>query len=150
MVRLITGLVFVFLLSGFCFVLTSPVRISWTGVLSDVKFHEKYHKGYEMFFLYPEFGEKLKATEGKTVYIKGYIIPIDIEGDLHVLSANPMSTCFFCGGAGPETVIELELKKGHRKYRVDELLYFKGVLKLNATDVDHLNYIFKEAQQYSP
>ena len=57
----------------------------------------------------PIFSEEIKVLEGKTVEIKGYIIPV--EGYKNhkefVFSAFPYSMCFFCGGAGPETVMEV-------------------------------------------
>lgn len=48
--------------------------------------------------------------EGEEVIISGYLIPIDIESERYALSKNPFSSCFFCGNAGPETVVELKFE----------------------------------------
>ena len=46
-------------------------------------------------------GRLIQAINGKEVLIQGYIIPFEETGDesILILSANPFSTCFFCGGA---------------------------------------------------
>ena len=90
----------------------------------------------------PYFGPSVKNLEGKKFYITGYVIPVDIDEDFYVLSRYPFANCFFCGGAGPETVVDLQFS-GHspREYATDERLTFAGELKLNADDVYQMNYI---------
>lgn len=146
----VVGFIIITLFCSFVLQTDKPVRITWSGVLSDVEFVEKYNKKEQKFFLYPIFGDKVKAMEGREVYIKGYVIPLVLadENILYVLSSNPNSSCFFCGGSGPESIIELELKKGHRVYHTDERLYFKGTLRLNETNVEKLNYILENAEEY--
>lgn len=100
-----------------------------------------------MYILYPEFGQSVKRLNGKRVSIKGYVIPVDYNENYYVLSAYPYSACFFCGGAGPETVVSLKFEGKPRKYKTDELLSFEGVLKLNSTDVYEMNYILTGAKQ---
>ena len=95
--------------------------------------------------LYPTFGPNVKKVENKTVIIKGYMVPVDPESNQYVLSAYPYSMCFFCGGAGPETVMGLKLKK-NRKFKTDEIHVFKGKLELNANDIYELNYILTDAE----
>jgi hypothetical protein len=81
------------------------------------------------------------------VKITGFMIPLDGMGFSWVLSRNPNSSCFFCGGAGPETVIELRLKPAAmKKYKLDERRTFKGKLKLNRENMDHLTYMLMEAE----
>lgn len=55
-----------------------------------------------------------------------------------------MASCFFCGGAGPETIIEVIFKK-KPPFKTDQIVEITGILELNADDVDHCNYILKEA-----
>jgi hypothetical protein len=69
--------------------------------------------------------------EEKEVIIAGYLIPIDIEANTYALSKNPFSSCFFCGNAGPETVIELKFSKDPGRFATDKYLPIKGILKLN-------------------
>jgi hypothetical protein len=120
-----------------------PQTISWKD-LKDVRFKKKLNPEVGMVFLYPEFGLKVKALSGKELIIKGYTIPINTEGT-YVISQYPMSQCFFCGGAGPESMIELRLKK-KRRFKTDEIHTFKGKLRLNPDNIEELNYVFEEAE----
>lgn len=51
-----------------------------------------------------------------------------------VLSKTPFNSCFFCGKAGPETVIIVGLEKEVPKYKIDEKIEVEGILVLNADD----------------
>ena len=53
--------------------------------------------------------------------------------------------CFFCGGAGPETVLEAESKDRKTIKYTSKEITIKGKLKLNKDDINHLNFILKEA-----
>lgn len=123
-----------------------PIKITWK-TLQDVQFKERYYKEAEAWFLFPTFGKSLKNLDGKQVEIKGYVIPIDAEGGLYALSAFPFSACYFCGGAGPESVMSLKLKKGHRRYKTDDVVTFRGIFKLNDTDINDFNYILRNAEE---
>ena len=88
----------------------------------------------------------VKAMDGKQVQIRGFIIPVDIVQDYYVLSANPYSSCFFCGQAGPESVMEIEMVKKYEGLRMDQVITFKGKLRLNVDDIYQLNYILEDAE----
>jgi hypothetical protein len=60
-----------------------------------------------------------------------------------VFSAFPYNMCFFCGAAGPETVIEV-LASEPIKY-TSEAIYIKGILVLNDKDPNKLMYGIKNA-----
>ena len=121
--------------------------ITWDQ-LTDVKFSKKYDATLGIELLAASFGESVKALDGKEIIIKGYIIPLDPLGTQYVISRNPMATCFFCGGSGPESVAELRLHpKSIRRYATDELLSFKGVLKLNESNSASLNYVILNAER---
>ena len=94
----------------------------------------------------PKFSNSVKAMDGKQVQIRGFIIPVDIVQDYYVLSANPYSSCFFCGQAGPESVMELEMVKKYEGLRMDQVITFKGKLRLNVDDIYQLNYILEDAE----
>jgi hypothetical protein len=94
----------------------------------------------------PTFGPSIQKLKNQPVVITGYILPVDLDANLYVLSAFPFSACFFCGGAGPETVMTLNFKKGTRKFKTDERLTFQGTLKLNADDIYQMNYILEGAE----
>ena len=93
----------------------------------------------------PVFSKEVKEMAGKEVTIKGYIIPTDgyKSQQEFVFSAFPYNMCFFCGGAGPETVMEVSTKDPI-KYTT-EPIYLKGILKLNGSDVNRLIYSLEKA-----
>ena len=143
----------ILLVFTFCVVIIIPTgiraqqTITWDQ-LTDVKFSKKYDATLGIELLTASFGESVKALDGKEIVIKGYIIPLDPLGTQYVISRNPMATCFFCGGSGPETVAELRLHpKSIRRYATDELLSFKGVLKLNESNSASLNYVILNAER---
>jgi len=124
---------------------TKVTTITWKN-LQDVTFEEKYLDGFEDWFLVPTFGASVKALEGKTIKIKGYIIPIDLDGKVYALSAFPFSSCFFCGAAGPESVMTLLFKdEKARKYKADDVATFTGTLRLNPNDPEEFIYVLDDA-----
>lgn len=123
----------------------SPLPITWKN-LSDVQFTRKLNKEVSMYFLYPTFGQSVKALQGKEIQIKGYIIPVDENENIYVVSAQPMAMCFFCGGAGPESIMELQFKNKKQRFKTDEQRTVKGTLQLNPSDIEHLNYILKNVE----
>ncbi len=79
----------------------------------------------------PNFPKILEEQfEDEVVTIAGYLIPIDVEAQKYALSKNPFSSCFFCGNAGPETVIELRFAEPPGRFVTDQYLMIKGRLKL--------------------
>ena len=103
-----------------------------------------------LIVLFPTFPSVMKALEGKKVLMRGYLIPIEETGDAQtlVLSANSYTTCFFCGKAGPESVMDIRLKNVQkmRRFKQDEKVAFRGTLKLNDKDYDYFNYIIEDAE----
>jgi hypothetical protein len=135
-----------FIFSFFIFSIPSfaqPTKIDW-AFLAKVEWGEKYFEKYDENVWYPDYSEEVLAMDGKLVEIKGYIIPIDVESGFYVLSANPFASCFFCGNAGPESVVELQFEeKLSKTYTTDEIATFQGRLKLNWDDLEHCNYILQ-------
>lgn len=116
--------------------------VTWAD-LRAVKFEDRFYPDLEEYLLYPNFEPSVQALDGEGIRIEGYVIPV--EPGRYVLSANPFSSCFFCGGAGPESVIELELIQPGAMYVTDEFKTFTGILSLNDSDVDKLNYVLHDA-----
>jgi len=113
---------------------------------AKTKFEPKYYENLGEYLFYPNFPADLKAMAGKEVTIEGFYVPFAPEdGEYIILSKYPMSQCFFCGGGGPESVLEVNFAKGLPKFQVDDLIMVKGKLKLNADNVDHVNFILTEA-----
>jgi hypothetical protein len=123
-----------------------PTKITWE-ILRDVTFKKKWYAEESIYMLHPTFGPSVQKLKNQPVTITGYILPVDLDANLYVLSAFPFSACFFCGGAGPETVMTLNFKKKDgRKFKTDERLTFVGTLKLNADDIYQMNYILDGAE----
>lgn len=116
------------------------------SVLTDVTFISKVDSvnGYEIES--PVFGEKVLALDDKRIELRGYIVPLEeMQGHKYfVLSSLPYNVCFFCGGAGPETVAEVYLKKDLAY--TDDAITVSGILHLNPDDPLHLMYILKDAE----
>lgn len=110
--------------------------------------YEKSQDEYGEIFV-PKFGPDIKSLEGKEIELSGYIIPFEgmFEPDHLIVSSVPVASCFFCGGAGPESVAEIYLAEPV-KYTAKKVT-FKGKLALNDKDVDQLMYILKEAKMES-
>lgn len=123
--------------------------IDWK-FLSHVDYEDKYYPEWEAWYLVPKFDESILAIDGHRIIIKGYIIPLDAEGGVFALSAYPFSACFFCGGAGPESVMSLKFKSKPKKYSTDDVIMLTGTLKLNSTDFEDFNYILQEVEEINP
>jgi hypothetical protein len=124
---------------------SAPIKITWE-TLRDVTFKKKWYAEESVYMLYPSFGPNITKLNSKEVLLTGYVLPIDMETNLYALSAFPFSACFFCGGAGPESVVGLKFKKTNRKFKTDERHTFKGTLRLNADNIYELNYILENVE----
>ena len=124
------------------------IELGW-DILAMVDFEETFNEEVQAYIPYPTFHPPVKALEGKEVIVRGFIIPLEETGEetILVLSANPFSSCFFCGGAGPETVMDIKLKpNAKRNFKTDQQTAFRGKLKLNDSDLYYLNYILEDAE----
>ncbi|MEM8898259.1 MAG: DUF3299 domain-containing protein [Bacteroidota bacterium] len=124
--------------------LFSQEKINW-DILADVTYEYEYVETLNIWHGTPDFGDKVQAYADKEISIKGYVIPLQISGDLYMLSALPYQSCFFCGGAGQETVMELRMKSDKWRLKTDELLTFTGILRLNDKELE-MSYILENAK----
>ncbi|PHN01738.1 hypothetical protein [Flavilitoribacter nigricans] len=117
----------------------------WT-TLSKITFRKEYDEMLGFKVDVPVFGEEVKALADKEVVIKGYIIPVEgyKSHKEFVFSAYPYNMCFFCGGAGPETVMEV-FSNEPVKYTAEPIV-LRGKLVLNSSDINRLMYILKDAE----
>lgn len=72
-------------------------------VLEQVKMIEKNN-------LYvPEFTSEVQSLAGTEIVLQGYMMPLEQakQQKNFVLSANPVSSCFFCTPGGPESMVEV-------------------------------------------
>jgi hypothetical protein len=120
------------------------VVLDW-NIMNDVKLNECFNEEIGEYFWCPEFGSIMKGLQGKTVALQGYVLPLD--GGYFVLSMNPMASCYFCGGGGPQSMVDLKFKSP-RAFKMDAHLMFKGKLRLNRDNIEELFYILDDADVY--
>lgn len=128
---------------------TAATRIDW-DMLEDVSFELRYNKEFQMDINYPVFGSSVKKLKDKELYITGYMIPLNPPAGLYAISKNNYASCFFCGGAGPESIVSLKFKTTPRRYKTDEYLTMKGRMELNDTNIRDFIYIFRDTEEFKP
>jgi len=135
-----------FLTIVFFFNSEAQIHINW-NTLADVKFEQQFSEEMGIAYDQATFGNIIKIFEGKEVALSGYVIPLDAMGLSFVLSRNPNASCFFCGGGGPETIVDIQVKPSAlQRYSMDERKTFKGILQLHPDNSTHFIYVLKEAE----
>lgn len=113
--------------------------------MGEVRFEYRWDENAQMEVSVPDFQDAVLEVDGAEVAISGYMIPVDVASGYYVISAFPFAACFFCGGAGPESVIDLHLRK-ETHFKTDERLTICGTLSVNRTDVYQLPYQLLDAR----
>jgi hypothetical protein len=124
---------------------TAQTVITWE-VLKDVQYVEVWSEEFQSVYMVPKFGKKVRSLDGKKIQIRGYVIPVDVLADYYVLSAFPYSSCFFCGQAGPESVMDIQFANTPTGLRTDQIITVEGKLRLNVDDILQLNYILEDVK----
>jgi hypothetical protein len=131
----------------------NKVENYWEEMM-DVTVKNKFDPVSEQFTSTPTFGKKISKLDGKKIYLKGFIIPADLTKGRMTLSKFSYSSCYFCGAAGPESVIEI-IAKNPIIYRMDKPIILEGTLRINRKtdnqeyDPFRLLYILEDATYYS-
>jgi len=122
-----------------------PKKKSLWKTLGKITYKKKYDELMGFKIDIPVFSDPIKKLDGKEVEVKGYIIPVEgyKSHKEFILSAFPYNMCFFCGGAGPETVMEVEASEGV-EYSAEQVV-LRGKLKLNDDDINRLMYLLTDA-----
>jgi hypothetical protein len=124
---------------------TQPTKtISWSA-LQEVDFEKKWVPEMNLHMLFPKFPPTLEKLNGTEVQVEGYVVPIDRNNKFIALSANPFAACFFCGKAGPASVMTIYFKTPGKAYKTDQYKTFSGKLKLNRSDYKQFYYILENA-----
>jgi hypothetical protein len=122
-----------------------PSSNGW-DIFAKVKFTPQLVKEVNEYFLIPFFDSRIRFYEGKEMTLEGYYIPMDLEGrHTIILSRHPYAQCFFCGGAGPESISEVIFASKPPKFKADQIIKVSGTLRLNDKDINHLNFILENA-----
>ncbi len=124
----------------------SQTNTSFWAKLSKLTYKKVYDPVLGIPIDQPIFSKEIKSLEGQIISLKGYIIPTDgyKSHKEFIFSAFPYSSCFFCGKAGPETVIEVEA--GEEIKYTSEPITIEGKLKLNSSDINRLMYQLVEVK----
>ena len=124
---------------------SAPAESLWK-TLAKITYKKEYDEFLGFKIDKPVFSEEIKALNGKEVTVKGFIIPVEgYKGHKEfIFSAFPYSMCFFCGGAGPESVMEVVAIEPI-EYS-SESVTIKGKLSLNTDDVNKLMYSLSGAR----
>lgn len=126
--------------------LVAQIPLDWQQ-LADVEVSYTQNLAENTWYLSATFSVSLKHLDQQNVQLTGYIIPDDITGQVYYLSAFPLRSCFFCGGAGPESIVKLELSDPSATFNVDEYVTFRGNLRL-AEQSEGLIYTLASATLY--
>lgn len=112
------------------------IAVKWE-VLSKVKTETIAVEPYSLV----TFSDEIKALDGKLVEVSGFMIPLSVseKPKKFLLSQVPASQCFFCGGAGPTSLIEILLKKPLAT--TFEIISVKG--KLNVLENDQYGLLYR-------
>jgi hypothetical protein len=136
-----------FVLLCTCACASATAQDSGWKSLSRVTYKKVYDEMLGMKVDVPVFSQDVRNLEGKEMTLRGYIVPTNgyISTKEFVLSAFPYSSCFFCGGAGPETVAEIHALEPI-KY-TDQPIAIKGILELNDNDPNRLTYTLHKVKR---
>jgi len=114
--------------------------------LSEVRYQVEQDQFGDLYV--PVFNDKAKEVEGELVEVEGFIIPFEgmFKPEQLILSSLPISECFFCGSGGPETVMEITMKKGDKVKYTTKRVKIRGKLVLNARNPNKLMYILVDGE----
>jgi hypothetical protein len=123
----------------------SQQKITWTDVV------EIYAKEFRLKEKNPtskinKNTMSLSDVANKKVTIRGYFLDLDPDGKWYMLSKNPFATCFFCGKAGPETILELlDYKNVKKKFKSDDLVEVTGVFNAIYDLEEKVSFVLEKA-----
>lgn len=120
----------------------APDTLTW-NLLGIIKYVKKTTKDYPDGVMFPIVNATLKAKNSKTIAISGFIIPIDNTS--YALSKSVFASCFFCGKAGPETIMGIKFKGTTPRLKTDQYVTLVGTFRYNDNDVNDWIYHVENA-----
>ena len=117
--------------------------------LAMIKFDMQTGEANDLVIQKPRTEPMIKAMDGDEVVVKGYIIPLSgkKEQNHFMFSAYPYDSCFFCGKAGVETVMEVFTKDELKIPYSDEAIYVKGTFKYLGFKPNDVMFSLLDARQ---
>ncbi|NJL13177.1 MAG: hypothetical protein HC913_09380 [Microscillaceae bacterium] len=130
---------YILLYSFYWGILLGPFQeVSAWKTLAEVQIKRLVQNGYEIET--PIFSANLKKLNGHWISLRGYILPLDLDPQKSfVFSRYPYNACYFCGAAGPETVLEV-VPRQPIPYQ-EKPITLRGRLYLNSDNPDKLMYL---------
>ncbi|HEU4495501.1 MAG TPA: hypothetical protein VFR70_00460 [Flavobacterium sp.] len=116
--------------------------LNWK-LLGMIKFVKKSAKDYPEGVMFPLVNATLKAKNNKKIAMSGFIVPID--NTTYALSKNVFASCFFCGQAGPETIMGIKFKGATPKLKTDQYVTLEGTFRINETNIEDWIYHIEDA-----
>ncbi len=118
------------------------------NTLGMVTITKEYDESMGMEIQKPIVGIIAQQLDGKEVELSGFIIPLTgkLAQSHFMLSRYPQSMCFFCGKAGPETAAQVFMKDKKKVEFTEDKVTIKGILRINATDMNNLLYTLDQAE----
>ena len=123
------------------------IKASTWQTLSLVTFDTKFDDMLGIDVQVPKFSPAVRKLEGKTITLQGYILPLEGRRSqkYFIFSAYPYNLCYFCGGAGIESVAEVYCKEPI-KYTT-KMITIRGTLSLNGSgDLDKMIYTLSNVE----
>jgi putative ABC transport system permease protein len=114
--------------------------------LSEVSYELRRHGRAQYYW--PIVSPAAMALDGKTVTVRGYLILqlAEFQTRQFYLSKVPESQCFFCGGAGPESLMEVWTKSPVPK--TSQPITLRGRLVINTSDPERTLYSLVDAEWF--
>ncbi len=97
----------------------------------------------------PNIHPAAKKLNGEQVQLEGFIIPLKgKKNQSHFMfSAFPINMCYFCGRAGPESVIEVFMEDGNTLPFTEKKIWLQGTLQINENDPQSNLYTLNYAKE---
>lgn len=147
MKNLIIALTTILLLSAFQTKAVAQKEINNWKILAMISMQKVFDEEMGIDLEKPIFSKAVKKLNGTEITIKGYILPLKASKDqkYFILSAYPYNMCYFCGGAGPESVMEVFSKKPVAATK--KMVTLKGTLRVNYNpSIGQVLYTLKNAE----
>ena len=142
--RFLTFILFLLLSKG----LQGQTALHWSDLSAGISWELPSSEMVFAGFQTATFSPEMKALEGNQVVIIGYLLVLDGNQSVFLLSKNPMASCFFCGNGGPETIVDLKFSE-KPSFKMDELLSVTGTLYLNENNPNASYYRIENASATS-
>lgn len=121
--------------------------VDYWQMFSDISLKRTYFEEADAYYKIPVFTSDLLDLSETDITLTGYYLPYSDEDTVIILSNFPIASCFFCGKAGIESVVMVELEDPKQtSYKTDQILTVSGKLRLNSTNIKKLAFVIADAK----